>query len=107
MSELQPAGEFPMPMGFHNMTKFETPNDKQVNVFGMENRHLFPMPVSKRTFSELSLDLFLLYENDEHQYFHIKDLCRLFCFIQNLKFRSPLRLCRKCLYLSHNDLSYF
>ena len=107
MSELQPAGEFTMPMGFQNMTKFETLNDVQVNVFGLENRDLFPMRVSKRTTFELSLDLLLLYENDKHHYVLIKDLCRLFCFIKNIKLRSPLRLCRNCFYLSHNDLSYF
>ena len=106
MSELQPSGEFPTPMGFHKMTKFETLNDVQVIVFGLENRDLFPMRVSKRTTSELSLDLLLLYENDKHHYFLIKDFCRLFCFIKNIKFRSPLLLFRNCFYLSHNDLSY-
>ena len=107
MPSLQPAGEFSMPMGFNDIDKFETLNDVEVNVFGFENRDLFPMRVSKRTTSELSLDLLLLYENDKHHYVLIKDLCRLFCFIKNIKFKSTLHLCRNCLYLCHKDFNNF
>ena len=96
-----------MPMGFNDIDKFETLNDVEVNVFGFENRDLFPMRVSKRTTSELSLDLLLLYENDKNHYVLIKDLCRLFCFIKNIKFKSTLHLCRNCLYLCHKDVNYF
>ena len=107
MSLLQPASEFTMPMGFNDIDKFETLNDVQVNVFGFEKRDLFPMRVSKRTTSQLSLDMLLLYENEKHHYVLIKDLCRLFCFIKNIKFRSPLHLCRNCLYLCHKDVEQF
>ena len=107
MSSLQPAGEFAMPMSFNDIDKFETLNDVEVNVFGFENQDLFPMRVSKRTTSELSLNLLLLYENDKHHYVLIKDLCRLFCFIKNIRFRSTLHLCRNCLYLCHKDVKQF
>ena len=107
MSSLQPAGEFAMPMGFRDIDKFETLNDVEVNVFGFENRDLFPIRVSKVTTSELSFDLLLLYENDKHHYVLIKDLCRLFCFIKIIKFRSTLHLCRNCLYLCHKDVKQF
>ena len=91
MSELQPAGEFPMPMSFHKMTKFETLNDVQVYVFGLENRDLFPMRVSKRTTSELSLDL-LLYENDKHPLFSYQRFLQAVLLHQKhqIQIRSPL-----------------
>ena len=107
MSTLQPAGEFTMPMGFNDIDKFETLNDVEVNVFGFEKRDLFPMRVSKRTTSQLSLDLLHLYENDKHHYALIKELCRLFCSTKNIKFSSTLHLCRNCLYLCHKDVEKF
>ena len=36
-----------------------------------------------------------------------KILCRLFCFIKIIKFRSTLHLCRNCLYLCHKDVKQF
>ena len=107
MSSLQPAGEFAMAMGFKDIDKFETLNDVEGNVFGFENRHLFPMRVSKVTTSELSFDLLLLYEKDKHHYVLIKNLCRLFCFIKIIKFRSTLHLCRNCLYFCQRDVKQF
>ena len=107
ISSLQPAGEFAMPMGFNDIDKFETLNDVEVNVFEFENRDLFPMRVSKRTTSELNLDLLLLYEIDKNHYVLIKDLCRLFSFIKNIKFRSTLHLCWNCLHLCHKDVKRF
>ena len=104
MSSLQPAGEFAMLMGFNDIDKFKTLNDVEVNVFEFENRVLFPMRVSKKSTSSLTLDILLLYETDKHHYVLIKDLCRLFCFIKNIKFRSIFHLCRICLYLCHKDV---
>ena len=97
MPLLQPAGEFTIPMGFNDVDKFETLNDVEVNVFAFEKRDLFPIRLSKRTTFKLSLDLLLLYENDKQHYVLTKDLCRLFCFIKNINFRSFLHLYRNCL----------
>ena len=107
MSSLQPAGEFAMPMAFVDIEKFETLNDVEVNVFGFENRDLFPMRVSKKSTSSLTLDELLLCESDKHHYVLIKDLTRFFWFIKNKKLRSPLHLCRNCLYLCHKDIKQF
>ena len=68
MSSLQPAVEFAMPMGFNDIDKFETLNDVEVNVFGFENRVLFPMRVSKKSASSLTLYILLLYESDKYHY---------------------------------------
>ena len=63
--------------------------------------------MSNKFTSSLTLDIFFLYENDKHHYVLIKDLCRLFCFIKNIKFRSTLHLCRNCPYLCHKEVKRF
>ena len=107
MSSLQPAGELAMPMGFIDIVKFETLNDVDVNVFAFDNRDLFPMRMSKKSTSSLTLDILLLYESDKHHYVFIKDLTRFFGFIKNKEFRSALHLCGNCLFLCHKDVKQF
>ena len=107
MSLLQPAGEFAMPIGFNDIDKVKLLNDVEVNVFGPENRDLFPVRVFEKSTSSLTLDILLLYESDKHHYILIWELTRSFCFIKNKNFTSSLNLCRNCLYLCHKDFKQF
>ena len=94
-----PNGEFSMPMGFHDIPKFECLNNTQVNVFGIEKKQLFPMLVSSNTSYEMRLDLLLLYESNKHHYVLIKDLVKLFCSVMSIEYRSSFSICRNCFWL--------
>ena len=78
-----------MPMSFNGIDKFETLNDVEVNVIGFENRNLFPMRLSKKSYSSLILDILPIYESNNHHYVLINDLNRFFCFIRKKNSGRP------------------
>ena len=94
---LFPACNFQMPMGLSSLNKFEELNSVQVNVFGYHKKDLFPIRIStKKSSEELVIDLLLLYDSDKHHYVLIKDLCKFYCFLRSVRYRSHLILCRDC-----------
>ena len=95
---LFPADVFQMPMGLSSLNKFEELNFVQVNVFGYHKKDLFPIRISrKKSSEELVIDLLLLYDSDKHHYVLIKDLCKFYCFLRSVRYRSSLILCRNFL----------
>ena len=52
--------------------KVEVQNDICVNVFGYENKLVFPVYISDKTFKSL-IDLLLLINDDQSHYVYIKD----------------------------------
>ena len=55
--------------------KIEVKNNICINVFGYENRLVFPIYVSDKTFED-SMDLLLLTEDDKSHYVYVKDFNR-------------------------------
>ncbi|XP_075254812.1 uncharacterized protein LOC142346188 [Convolutriloba macropyga] len=70
----QANGVFSMPMGFHQMTKFEDLNDVRVNVFRYADSGLTPFRVSKKLNCDFNLDLLLLSDGQMHHYVLIRNL---------------------------------
>ena len=72
-----------------NFNKIEVKNNICINVFGYENKLVFPIYVSDQK-SEDSMDLLLLIDDDKSHYVYIKDFDRL-CFTkQKLKTKNGL-----------------
>ena len=55
-----------------NLKKVEVQNNICVNVFGYENKLVFPIYISEQTFKS-SIDLLLLINDDKSYYVYIKD----------------------------------
>ena len=58
-----------------DFSKIEVKNNICVNVFGYENRLVFPIYVSRQTFEDF-IDLLLLIDDDKSYYVYIKDFNR-------------------------------
>ena len=58
-----------------DFSKIEVKNNICVNVFGSENRLVFPIYVSRQTFEDF-IDLLLLIDDDKSYYVFIKDFNR-------------------------------
>ena len=58
-----------------DFNKIEVKNNICVNVFGYENRLVFPIYVSRQLFEDF-IDLVLLIDDDESHYVYIKDFNR-------------------------------
>ena len=58
-----------------DFSKTEVKNNICVNVFGYENRFVFPIYVSRQTFEDF-IDLLLLIDDDKSYYSYIKDFNR-------------------------------
>ena len=72
-----------------NFNKIEVKNNICINVFGYENKLVFPIYVSDQK-SEDSMDLLLLIDDEKSHYVYIKDFDRL-CFTkQKLKTKNGL-----------------
>ena len=64
--------EFPVQEDFN---KIEVKNNICINVFGYENRLVFPIYILDQKFKD-SMDLLLLIDNDKSHYVYIKDFNR-------------------------------
>ena len=65
-----------------------------INVFGYENRLVFPIYISDQKFKD-SMDLFLLIDNDKSHHVHIKDFERF--IFHKTKNKNKKWLCKSCL----------
>ena len=72
---LQPRGEFEMPMGIGQMSRFEE-MDLKINILEDGNKKLVPNRVSKKCFTDFD-DLFLLKKGLTHHYVLITNLKNL------------------------------
>ena len=55
-----------------DFSKIEVQNNISINVFGYENKLVFPVYISDQTF-KISIDLLLSIDNDKSHYVYIKD----------------------------------
>ena len=74
--------------------KIEVKNNICINVFGYENRLVFPIYISNKKFKD-SMDLLLLIGNDKSHYVYIKDFNRF--MFQKTKTKNKKWFCRSCL----------
>ena len=65
--------EFPVQEKYFN--KIEVKHNICINLFGYENRLVFPIYISDQKFED-SMDLLLLIDNDKSHYVYIKDFDR-------------------------------
>ena len=95
-----------MPVGFEDILEFEKPNDVQVNVFGYDNRQLYPLKVSPYE-SEFVMDL--LYDDDHHHYVLITHLVKVVCYVRrnDFGFGFCYRTYRNCLWICRDRLESY
>ena len=102
------AGNFLMPMGLRSLNMFEKLNSVQINVFGYHKKDLYPIQIStKKSSEELVIDLLLLYYSDKHHYVLIRDLCKFYCFLRSMRYRSYPILSRNCFLLCYDGVTAF
>ena len=88
-------GEFPTPMPFNKIDRFQKLNEFQVNVFRFEEKDLVPLRVSKFD-SDFVRDFLLISEGGTHHYALITDLKHFANFVKNKQGRSGDDICRNC-----------
>ena len=74
--------EFPVQENFFK--KIEVQNNICINVFGYENKFVFPIYVSNKGHRD-SIDLLLLFEDNNSRYVYIKDFNRFMFHKKNKK----------------------
>ena len=77
-----------------DFNKIEVKNNICINVFGYENKLVFPIYVSDQKFED-SIDLFLSIDDDKSHYVYIKDFDRF--MFHKTKNRNKKWLCKSCL----------
>ena len=82
------------PVKEKDFKKIEVQNNISVNVFGYEDKLVFPIYISNKTFDD-SMDLLLLYEDDKSHYVYIKDF-NTFMF-HKTKNKNKKWFCKSCL----------
>ena len=92
------AGNFRMPMPFHDLERFEKLNKVQVNVFILVKKDLLPLRVSQ-FHSDFIIDLLLLSEGGSHHYVLITDLKHFVNFLKNKQSRSREEICINCFHI--------
>ena len=100
----QPTGHFDMPMELEDINQFENIKEVRINVFGYDDRNLFPLRLSKFV-SNFAIDLLLLYAADCYHYVLITNLVKVFCQLRNTKFRFASHICRNCFWLCEEGLA--
>ena len=96
----QAAGEFMMPMAFHQMEKFELLNLVRVNVFRHSNEKLIPFRISNNKNYIFNLDLLLLSDGSMHHYVLITNIKALIHKYLGKHQRIDNHLCRNCFHIS-------
>ena len=79
---------------------FSVQNNFCVNVFGYENKLVFPVYISDQTF-KISIDLLLLINDDQSHYVYIKDF-NTFMF-HKTKNKNKKWFCKRCLKCFSSD----
>ena len=82
------------PVQEKDFNKIEVKNNICINVFGYENRLVFPIYISDQKF-KYSMDLLLLTDNDKSHYVYIKNF-DIFLF-HKTKIKTKKWLCKSCL----------
>ena len=77
-----------------DFSKIEVKNNICINVFGYENRLVFPIYISKQRFED-STDLLLLIDDDKSHYAYIKDFNRF--MFHKAKNKNKKWFCKSCL----------
>ena len=77
-----------------DFSKIEVKNNICINVFGYENKLVFPIYVSDQKFED-SMDLLLLIDNDKSHYVYIKDFNRF--MFHKTKNKNKKYFCKSCL----------
>ena len=77
-----------------DLKKIEVQNNICINVFGYENKLVFPVYISDQTFKR-SIDLLLLINDDQSHYVYIKDFNTL--MFHKTKNKNKESFCRSCL----------
>ena len=96
----QAAGDFMMPMAFHQMEKFELLNLVRVNVFRHSNKKLIPFRISNNKNYNFNLDLLLLSDGSMHHYVLITNIKALIHNYLGKHQRNDNHLCRNCFHIS-------
>ena len=92
---LQPRGEFEMPMGIGQMSRFDE-MDLKINILEYGNKELVPNRVSKKCYADFDVDLFLLKKGLTHHYMLITNFKNLICRVNDRTLPSEDCLCRNC-----------
>ena len=79
---LQPKGEFEMPMGIGQMSRFDE-MDLKSNILEYGNKELVPNRVSKKCYADFDVDLCLLEDGLTHHYALITNLKNLICRVND------------------------
>ena len=82
------------PVQEKDFSKIEVKNNICINVFGYENKLVFPIYVSDQKFED-SMDLLLLIDDDKSHYVYIKDFDRF--MFHKTKNKNKKWFCRSCL----------
>ena len=83
-----------------DLKKVEIQNNICVNLFGYENKLIFPVYISNQTF-KISIDLLLLINDDKSHYVYIKDF-NTFMFYKT-KNKNKKWFCKSCLQCFSNE----
>ena len=102
----QAKGDFNMPMGFHDMLRFEKINNCKINVFRFDKKQLVPLRVSREPDKELEIDLLLVDDGQEYHYVLITDLLRLVNLVKGTGALGTRQLCRNCFHICMNQETY-
>ena len=87
-------GGIKFPVEEKDFNKIEVQNNICINVFGYENKLVFPIYISDQTFKN-SIDLLLLINDDQYHYVYIKDF-NTFMF-HKTKQKYKKWFCKSCL----------
>ena len=82
------------PVQEKDFSKIEVKNNICINVFGYENKLVFPIYVSDQKFED-SMDLLLLIDDDKSHYVYIKDFDRF--MFHKTKNKNKKYFCKSCL----------
>ena len=82
------------PVKEKDFDKIEVQNNISINVFGYENKLVFPIYISNKKFED-SMDLLLLIEDNRSHYVYIKDFNRF--MFHKTKNKNKKWFCKNCL----------
>ena len=82
------------PVREKDFSKIETKNNICINVFGHENRLVFPIYISDQEFED-SMDLLLVIDENKSHYVYIKDFDRF--MFHKTKNKNKKYFCKSCL----------
>ena len=82
------------PVQYKRFNKIKIKNNICINVYGYDNRLVFPVYISDQKFED-SMDLLLLIDNDKSHYVYIKDFNRF--MFHKTKNKNKKWFCKSCL----------